>query len=297
MPAASSIRVLMGAGSPLRSNRGLLPVGSRAHSDRTANGMFGGRITATVDADNARTQVELYWPGIRIAQVVRVHADGTTYPVRDGEPATVLHAWAGWDWEAPLDQPVTYQATAIEKTGALCESAPVTVPSNDRDWLKHPTRPALNRRVSVYDFDPGSRPARSARLRPPLAKYPITVFGNRQANVGQIVLQTDGTTGELDALNALLDDNADLLIQRPAARGGQSWWISVDTSAHARLDGRHPTLLIERPALPFEQADRAPGDAEGVLGGQMGDLTDDFATINQLNAAYPTFLDLSMRAS
>lgn len=297
MPAASSIRALVGYGSPLRSTRALLPVTSRAMSDRLANGMFGGRVTAAADAEHARIRLELYWPGIRVAQVVRVHADGTTYPVRDGEPAMMLHAWAAWDWEAPLDAPVAYQATALERTGALCTSAPITLPSLDRDWLKHPTRPELNRRISIREFGDRSRPARSARIHPPTAPRPITVHGVRQDPIGQILVQTDGTVEDIASLQALLDDNADLLVQRPAVRGGQSWWISIDTTGDSRIDPGHPTLLIERTGLPFEVTDRAPGEAEGVAGGQFGDLGVDFATINQLNAAYSSYLDLSMRAS
>lgn len=78
--------------------------------------------------------VETSWgdvPGAESVQVLRVHADGTTHPLRGyvwpdvaaGEYQHLSGGWAAfWDTEAPLDQAFTYSATAVDATGAVIAS-------------------------------------------------------------------------------------------------------------------------------------------------------------------------------
>lgn len=297
MPASSRLRDLLGYSSPLRQSRALLPgpEGMAGWPDRLANGLWGGWLNAEVDSANARIRLDLAWPETIPATITRIHADGTTYEVRGGDPATVCGWWARWDYEAPLDQPVTYQATSAEREGAVATTAPVTLASLDRDWLKHPTKPHLNRRVSIRTYDGRNRKSRSAAIRPPLAKYPIIVHGNRQAPAGQLVIQTDGTAADLAAIDELLDDNADLMLQRPAVRGGESWYVAIDTTGMDRVDPGHPTVLIERLPLPYEVVDRPSGEAEGGPADRYSEIATQ--TYNQVAAGYPTYVDLSMRTA
>lgn len=296
MPTSSRLRELLGP-----ALRGRVPVAlddtAQAWQPIWANAMFGGRVTAAAEPARARVRVDVYWPDLVGVLVERIHADGTVYPVRGGEPATVLTAWARWDYECPLDQPVTYRITAPGRPGALATSAPVTLDSLGRDWLKHPAQPGLNRQVSVRLYADRSRQSRSAKIRPPLARYPITVHGVRQAPAGDIVLQTDGTTADMDTLQALLDDNADLLLQRPAVRGGESWWIAVDTTGAARMDPNHGELLIERVTLPYEVADRQAGDADGDVDDRYDAVTGSYPTYGHVKASRLSYLDLSMLSS
>jgi hypothetical protein len=78
-----------------------------------------------------RVLVETYWGDVSWAesvQVRRVHADGTRWPLRTyvwpdlaaGEYQHLSGGWAAfWDTEAPLDQPFTYEADAVDALGAL----------------------------------------------------------------------------------------------------------------------------------------------------------------------------------
>ncbi len=294
MPTSSRFRELFGRG-PLRGDvRNLLP-GRPADGfgPLMENGLFGGHLSAAADAANARVRVDLSWPSVQVATVQRVHADGSVHPVRDGNPALVMSQWARWDYEAPFGQPVTYQATSTQATGALATTAAVTL-DVDRDWLTCPTRPALNRPITIREFGARDRDITRGVLRPPDRESAIFVYGRRHKPAGLIVLQTDGTMADLESLIALLDAATDLMIRRPAVRGGQAWWISPDKTSEARLDPGHPTLLIERLPLPFEVVDAPAGEASGGNGDSYAAIAAVYPTYEHHKASGLTYLELSM---
>lgn len=293
MPASSRLLDLFGIGSPLRRTVPYLPesVPEAGWREIWANGMWGGYLTATADA--ARVRVDLYWPGIRKARIYRVHADGTEYLVRGGDPATMCTAWARWDYEIPHDQAIYYRAESDEREGSHVVTAPVTVSSSTQAWLKHPTKPGLNRIITIRSLNQRQRTNRRGVLRPPLRKYPIVVHGVTTAHVGSLVLQTDGTA-ELDAINEIFDDGSDLLLVLPTVWGGHHWYISVTNSGEDRLEPMLGTLLMEHVGLAFEVVDRPPGAAEGGEDNTYADLGEAYQTYNQLAPAHSSYLELSM---
>lgn len=94
-------------------------------------------LNAYVDAPDGRVLVVTNWsdiPSARSVQVVRVHADGSTYPLRTyvwpdsavGEYQRLSGGWAAfWDTEAPLDVPFNYRVTAVDYAGL-----PILVPGD-----------------------------------------------------------------------------------------------------------------------------------------------------------------------
>lgn len=296
MPASSRLTDLFGSGSSLRRQLPLLPAGveSDGWQQIWANGMWGGHLTATTDAALTRVRVDLYWPGIRHANVYRVHPDGEEVLVRGGDPALVLDAWARWDYEAPLDSAVYYKAVSDEREDLEVTTAPVTLSSATEAWLKHPTRPSLNRVVTIRALDNRGRVARKAALRPPLRKHPLFVHGKTSGHIGQVVFQTDGVS-ELDALNEFLDDGGELLLQLPSAWGGHHWYISVDRSSEQRLEPMLGSLLVEHVGIQFEVTDRPDGEAEAGPDDSYEDLADLYPTYNHQAASGLSYIELSMQ--
>lgn len=295
MPSSSRLPELFGVSSPLRRNRGLLPDDSGVDGWPAilANGLGGGHLAAEADPTYARVRVDLYWPRIRWATVERVHPDGSTYEVRGGDPARMCTAWARWDYECPPDVEVYYRATSDRRDGLVAESGPVTLDSQTEAWLKHPAKPWLNRMITIRSWNTRQRQARRGVLTPPLRKFPIVVHGARGAESGQLVLQT-ADTDELDAINEVLDDGADLMLQLPASWGGQSWYVAVSSAGFDRLEPMLPTLHIEHVGIAFDRVDRPEGAADGGHDHMYELLPETYDTYNQVRAAHSTYLDLSM---
>ena len=295
MPASSRLTACFGTGSSLRRRVPLVADGfeSPGWQQIWENGMWGGYLTAAADATLSRVRVDLYWPGVRSATIERVHANGDVFAVRGGDPATMAVGWARYDYEAPLDQQVYYRATSTERAGSEVVTAPLTLDSLTEAWLKHPGKPYLNQLITIRALGPRQRPARRSALHPPLRKYPIFVHGARQAEAGQIVLQVS-TLDELAALNELLDDGSDLLLQTPSVWGGHQWYVSIGAPAANRLEPILGTLHIEHIPMDFDVTDRPPGEEAGGVDETYAALGDAYTSYNQVPAAYASYLDLSM---
>lgn len=294
MPASSRLADLVGSGSSLRRavplNRDAVASGS--WQEIWANGMFGGYLTAVADPVRARVRVDLYWPGIRQAQVHRVHADGTAHLVRGGDPATVCTAWARWDYEAPLDQAVTYQAASSERAGSVVITGPVTVSSGGRHWLKSVAKPALNLAVTVKDRGARQQPARAGKVEPPLRPDAIYVHQIRASDKGSIALYAADQATET-AIRRLLADGGPVILQYPAIAGGESLWLMVDAVGYNPIT-RISVDLQREIGLPFDTIGRPDGAADGDPDSSYSKVSDSYQTYNQLAAAAGSYLDLSM---
>ncbi|MEV4417034.1 hypothetical protein [Catellatospora sp. NPDC049609] len=295
MPASSRLADLFGVGSPLRRTAGLLPGlhPSDGWPAIAANGLWGGHLAATPDPAGSRVRVDLYWPGIREATVVRVHPDGSTHQVRGGDPALVCTGWARWDYEAPLDVEVTYQATSPERDGSTAVSDAVTLASGTEAWLKHPTRPSLNLLLTIRSLGPRQRQARRGVLVAPLRPDPIVVHGAFGAPSGLVTVETDGDA-DLAAIDAILADGSDLLLQLPPEWGSHQWYVSVDRRGADRLEPLLPTLLVEHVSLAFDVTARPDGEAEGGDDHTYQVLADAYGSYNGVRAGETSYLEMSM---
>lgn len=293
MPASSRLDDLFGVNSPLRQVP-LMPASVPADGwvELWENGMFGGYLTAVADNTRARIRVDLYWPGITTAVIERVHADGTTYPVRGGDPATMCTAWARWDYEAPLDQEVTYRATSTERAGSVATSDPVTVSSSGRHWLKSVSKPSLNMAVTVRDRGTRQQPARAGKVEPPLRPDPIYVYQVRATDKGTIALYASDQATET-TIRAMLADGGPLILQYPAVAGGESLWLMVDTVGYNPVS-RITVDLQREIALPFDVIGRPDGAALGDPDSSYDAVSDTYLTYGQVAAAAGSYLELSM---
>lgn len=252
-------------------------------------------LTATAQASYGRVLLRLQWPFVASATIVRVDPDGATSPVRNVEPGLVASVWVGYDHEAPLDAAVTYRATTTDPSGAgiAVTSEATTVDSGGRAWLKHPGKPGLNRRVKVRENGKRQAPARRGVHRPTDRPDPVVISQPRQSDSRVVVLQTDGTWADQTALDELLADGAVLLLQTPAAWGGESLYASVDTADVEPLDVLNGTMWERRYTLPYDVTKRPPGAATGAYGVTCADVLSAYLTCAALLAGEATCADLA----
>jgi hypothetical protein len=293
MPASSRLTDLFGVSSPLRQVPLMsASVPSDGWQEIWANGMFGGYLTAVADPGNARVRVDLYWPDVITAVIERVHADGTTYQVRGGDPATMCTAWARWDYECPLDQEVTYQAVSSERDGAVTVTGPVTLTSSGRHWLKSVSKPSLNLAVTVRDRGTRQQPPRAGKVEPPLRPDPIYVYQVRASDKGSIALYAADQATET-TIRAMLADGGPLILQYPAAAGGESLWLMADIVGYNPVS-RITVDLQREIQLPFDVIGRPDGAALGDPDSSYTKVSDTYQTYNQVAAAAASYLELSM---
>lgn len=252
---------------------------------------FGPEIAATVD-NYTRVRLDIYWPDVRSALVTRLDADGTSSPVRNAEPLLLNTAAVLYDHEAPLDRACTYRVSPADDASVYADSDPVT-PTSASSWLKHPFKPALNRPVHLHRMPPRALPARRGVARPIDRPDPIVVHQTRSTDAGQVVIQTDGTWAENDAIRALLADGAPLLLQQRGVLGEGQLYISVDTAALGLLDERQGLTYRRNIALAFDVISRPPGTAAAGVGLSYADLAATYPTYEHLAAAKPTYLDVA----
>jgi hypothetical protein len=257
-----------------------------------ANGLFGSYVAAVADTSAGRVRVDVYWPGTQNATVDRVDAAGQVTPVRGGDPALMATHWARFDYEAPLDAPVTYQASSPERNGALDTSSAVTLDSDRRYWLKNVTSPYLNVRVRVKD--PGDRNLADVRgiLRPPERPDPIVVYQARRMDAGSISLYA-ADTAEEQAIRALLADGGPVLLQYPGYAGGENLYLSVGAVGITSIIPKSADLQRVI-VLPFDSHLRTAGQADAGPDDSYADLGQRYSTYNHEAGSRLTYLEISM---
>lgn len=248
-------------------------------------------LTATpVPADGVVT-LSLTGAGVATATITRIDAAGNTVAVRNGDPATITAGnWTGFDYEAPLDAPVTYQATNVSTGAVLATSSAVTLDSLGKFWLGHPGRPELNIAPVVAAISPGTRKARAQVFEVIGRSLPVAQSLRRSSYAGTMTLRArDGE--ELAGINDLITDGHVLMMRAPASWPGYgSRYIQVGDVDFEQLirvpDGRFTITL------PWTEVARPAGLAETGAGYRWSDLTAAQASWLGVISAYPTWEDV-----
>jgi hypothetical protein len=176
-------------------------------------------LVATPEPGNLppRVLLNLEYTGQTEATISRLDPDGRTRFVRLAEPATLSAGiWTGYDYESTLNGPATYTATT---TAGSVTTGPVTLTA-DTPWLRHPGVPSLSIPVEpVGPLDDRVRDVQQAVLQPLGRRYPIVVSdGRRKSITSRLSIRTE-TLDEADALVAVMDDVAVLLLDAGAEWG------------------------------------------------------------------------------
>lgn len=247
-------------------------------------------VTPTVDASNYPPRVRLDvsqsgTPALTSTTINRVNPDGSLVPVRtsDGNPLPLSPGGLAYDYEMPYQAAVAY--TTVESPAVV--SAQVTVPES-RVWLVHPGVPALS--VPVGNFRPGTFTQRTA----PITQNVYVVMGRVNP-----VVWTDGfrkglqssltvltkTPDELAALEAVLADGSDLLLNIPAGMGYtmNACYVAAGQATFAPVADKVFEQWIDV-TLPFQVVDRPVGGSQSQR--TLADLMT--YTLATLQAKYST---------
>ncbi len=250
-------------------------------------------LTAAVQPVYGRVQLQLTFTSVTSATVSRVHADGTVWPVRGGEPAAVMSTtgvgWVGYDHEAPLDQAVTYRATSGSTTFS---SASVTVPSSTADlgsraWLTHPLQPSLSQSVLITGVGARTRKPRASILPIVASATPVALTDVRLAPSGELGLLTS-TLAEATALEALLADGTVLCVRCPATWGSM-WFYAAVGDVGDEMAAGHAQDPTRQWLLPYVAVTSPPGVAYGTPGYTYADVNATYATYALLNSGEPSY--------
>ena len=202
--------------------------GTRSWANGGTDPVASGSLTATGDAANARVQLTLAWTAARYANIYR-SLNGQLTPVRTAFPVdNATGTTTAYDSEVPLDTAVVYVAYSPALAYQKLTSASVTVASSDKTWLGHPTKPELNRIISINEQPEKTRGIDRGVFPIIASPRPITVTaGVRSAPTGTLGVYVS-TLAERDGVLALLADGAPLLLRPPTGYGWDaSTWISI----------------------------------------------------------------------
>lgn len=249
-------------------------------------------LTATAHDAGGYVALALTDAGTSSYTIIRTDGSGNTTAVRNGDPAVASGgSWVGNDYEAPLDESLTYTATLTTTPFTVTTAGAVTLDGADSPWLGHPGKPSLNIRPLVADLVIGARAARAQFLAVLGRSRPIGQSIRRAGAAGDLKLRITGQD-ELNALDALLDDGGPLLLRGPVGWVGYgNRYLQIGEVTYERLtrvgtDGR---FLV---TLPWTEVDRPAGTAEGGAGFRWADVLAAYDTWDELVAANTTWLDV-----
>lgn len=250
-------------------------------------------LTATLFPATTRVSVSLSWTSAPVpatATVERVNGDGTIVPVRGADPATlVAGAWAGDDYEAPLDSTFYYQATSTDQPGVVITSPSYVMDSQGNTWLKHPGKPVLNMIVEVATGPDLTRPVAQGVFEVLGRSRPIAVTMRRGSERGELLINTH-TDADRVGLLALLEDGEPLLLSAPDGYGVGSVYVAVGEVGERRLT--HVGRTADRQfQLPITVVDRPSGTAL-ALGNSWSDVLGSYPSWSQMLATEGTWIDV-----
>lgn len=179
--------------------------------------------------------------GITTAYVKRVDPDGNESAIVGGDPATVSGGIVLTDYLAPVDKPIRYKAYGPndEPGMLLVTSAPVTLLSQGKTWLKHPGQPSLNTTIQGLRGNLGSlvRDLPQGIFRPIGRKRAIVASGDRWEPTSTLSFVT-WDTDQARKVRSLLDGGGVLLLQRPAVFNDlDSAYIGIGATSEDKIDG------------------------------------------------------------
>lgn len=232
-------------------------------------------MTATVDTATASVLLFVNYATEALTQsftsIVRITPDGMRTPVRGATNLELLGEQAYvYDFEAPLDTVLNYEATATPNNVTLT-AGPVTIASNGYVWFKDPTRPWVNIRldfcnqpdtacsdptdpVAVIRFGAKTR-AMDATLPDILnAEHPADIYARRKDHTTSITFASR-TLAAIDSIYTLFTAGGPILIQAPVVYGWPDKYYQPGDLVETPIgpDQRRPWRLWDVPLVVVDQ--------------------------------------------
>ena len=248
-------------------------------------------LIVTPDPANVppRMIIEITYTGQTLATVVRNDPDGTTTPVRLGDPVTLDGSGQAvlLDYESWFGSATTYTATTA---GGSIDSSSVSLDVPDI-WLRHPGVPSLSQKIDFQGEGDPVRPVAQSVFEPLGRTVPIVVSdGQRKSKRGDLTIRTKNDTEQANLLG-LVDDVTPLLLDVPPGKGFGAdlthQYLSIgDLTVRRRIEGYYPDpnriwsgpyIVVGRPA-------------GGIVSQRTyATLINDFATYQAVKTRYATY--------
>lgn len=250
-----------------------------------------------LDVDST-TSGPLPIPGGAPVGVVRVHSDGSRWPVLLENGARLGGgSWAGFDYHAPFNQLVTYVAQAAGFESAA--SGVVELPNGSTTWLIHASTPELSlipEMVTVIgDQDYESDADTFDVFNSP---FPVTVSsGFRKSAASTIELLV--LPSQVGAVLALLADSGPILINTPGTEGWDVTWAWAQPGAVKISNPAPANYVVGATKYPYRKVSFAfrhigAPDIDVTPVWTCADVVATYATCAAVVAAYSTCENLAL---
>lgn len=217
-------------------------------------------VTLTPSADPTYARIRLTVASATATEVNIWRIDpfsNELIPVRNGDPIVTVSGGAEvYDYEAPLNLPITYQ---VDDGATSVQSTPTTIVTT-QSWLKAPGFPSMNQLIKLREMP------KLARQRPKGVhnvlnrKKPIVTYGTLSSLNGSMTLLT-GNEDATEAMLAFLEETGVAYLQIPGSRFSEKYLALGDV-------GEGPlTRLQTEDSVDWEieiiEVDRPDGGLEG----------------------------------
>lgn len=252
-------------------------------------------ITATPNSSNASFSLTVSGlTGVNTITVSRNNPDGSVATVRSAgsQPTGGATTMAFFDFEAPLDQLVTY--TVTPDVGSPVTGSAVKITTDGQTfWLKNVSQETLSTKVTMASMSPLTRRARILATYPVLGRAnPIVVSDVRAGREGTMVLTTADATAAKAVRSIFTAGNA-LFLQCPASTNFPDMYFSAGDIAEAWVPDWAATALRTF-SVPFIEVD-SPTDGLVSTGANSWSQVAQFGSWNNLKNKRVTWLDVLNR--
>lgn len=251
-------------------------------------------ITATANPADASVSLTAgSLSGVATISITRNNPDGSVSPVRGATSyatngATTL---AFFDFEAPLDQLVTYTLT-LDVGSPVTSSGVTIVTDGGTYWLKNISQQTLSATVEVIDLGKVTRPARVLARYDVLGRAnPVVVSDVRGGRVGAMVIASYELAEAAD-IRALFAHGFTLFLQAPASTNFPDMYFVAGDVEELWAGMSDSTVRLW--TVPYTEVD-SPTDALVSLGANSWAQVALFGSWQNLKDKRTTWLDVLNR--
>lgn len=205
----------------------VVPVDAQARVEVSVSANSGDATTDYFEIEASRDGGAT-WAPIRVRET-----DG--YPIANANPTHTV-----FDYEAANGTETQYRARAAHDYSGVLAYSDWDTDTAELDletaWLKHPLKPALNMPVVLREAPAWTRAGRQGVLQALGSSTPLVVSDKRAPATGSVALRAESFDDQ-DALEALLDEHATLLLQ-PLPVGGRQRYVRVLNHEQAPIIGQ-----------------------------------------------------------
>jgi hypothetical protein len=216
-------------------------------------------VSLTALTDPAYARIRLTVAGAVGTEVNINRVDPVTnnlIPVRNADPLVPISGGGEvYDYEAPLNVPITYQIT---DNGATTSISPVTLAVTIA-WLKSPAFPTLNQNIKLRAMPKLSRQRPMGVHNVLHRSKPIVTYGTLSGATGSMTLLT-GNEAATDAMLEFLQATGVAYLQIPGSRFSETYFALGDLDEEPltrsqyedSVDWTVEIIEVDRPEGGFE---------------------------------------------